>query len=207
MITAEDLAGEFGVSGKTLRSWLRRNRAHVPGQPWLFTSEEAAAVRRDYPATGSTPTPRRSRPASAQRVAVSDEAYVIDLCEQVLGEPASRQHRFDWLRGDPTESGRRARLPVDAYFPGRKSVVEYRERQHYEAAPHFDKPDRMTVSGVHRGEQRRRYDQRRETEIPRYGLRLTVLRYDQFDVDHRGRLRRTRDHDVRVIGLELSEDW
>lgn len=204
MITAEDLAAEFGVSGKTMRSWLRRNRAHAPGQPWLFTTAEAESVRRDYRASRSAPTARSSASATAPRAALSDEAYVIDLCEEVLGETASRQHRFNWLCGDPGESGRRARLPVDAYFPTHELVVEYRERQHYEAVSHFDKPDRMTVSGVHRGEQRRRYDQRRETEIPRHGLRLTVLRYDQFDVDARGRLRRNRPFDVEVIRISLS---
>ena len=133
----------------------------------------------------------------------SDEAYVIGLCEEMLGERAIRQHRFSWLQGDSNESGRRTRLPVDAYFPEHELVVEYRERQHYEAVPHFDKPDRMTVSGVHRGEQRRRYDERRETEIPQHGLALIVLRYDQFDVDTRGRLRRSRDHDLRVAEQEL----
>jgi hypothetical protein len=27
----------------------------------------------------------------------SDEAHVLDLCGQVLGESGRRQHRFDWL--------------------------------------------------------------------------------------------------------------
>jgi hypothetical protein len=31
----------------------------------------------------------------------SDEYYVLDLCDEALGERALRQHRFDWLRGDP----------------------------------------------------------------------------------------------------------
>ncbi|WP_268979252.1 hypothetical protein [Streptomyces ureilyticus] len=30
----------------------------------------------------------------------SDEAYVVDLCDQVLGETALTQHKFDWLLGD-----------------------------------------------------------------------------------------------------------
>ena len=42
------------------------------------------------------------RVVSARRArAESDEAYVLDLCDAILGEPASRQHRFDWLVGDP----------------------------------------------------------------------------------------------------------
>ena len=50
----------------------------------------------------------------------SDESYVIDLCDEVLGELALRQHTFDFLRGDPSESclsGKK--LPVDAYYPNK----------------------------------------------------------------------------------------
>ncbi|MCX5275035.1 hypothetical protein [Streptomyces virginiae] len=84
----------------------------------------------------------------------SDEAYVVGLCERILGENALPQHRFDWLLGDPGSGGRRVQLPVDAFWPGHQLVVEYRELQHDQPMPHFDKPNRLTVSGVHRGEQR-----------------------------------------------------
>jgi hypothetical protein len=47
----------------------------------------------------------------------SDEAYVLDLCDAVLGERGLRQHRFDWLRGDPGKNGRSRTLPVDGYWP------------------------------------------------------------------------------------------
>ena len=81
---------------------------------------------------------------------------MVDLCDAILREPASRQHRFDWLRlGDPGRDGRRRTLPVDAYYTGHRLVIEYRERQHEEPVAHFDKPDMLTVSGVHRGIQRR----------------------------------------------------
>ncbi len=30
-----------------------------------------------------------------------DEAYTVGLCNQVLGEQALIQHRFDWLSGAP----------------------------------------------------------------------------------------------------------
>ena len=60
------------------------------------------------------------RDLSAQSISVvvvgrdtSDEFYVLNLCDQALAETGRRQHRFDWLRGDPGASGRRARLPVD----------------------------------------------------------------------------------------------
>ncbi|HML51996.1 MAG TPA: hypothetical protein PKD84_11425 [Propionicimonas sp.] len=80
----------------------------------------------------------------------SDEYYVLDLVDEALGEKALRQHRFDWLLGDPGKSGRRDKLPVDGYWPRANIVVEYREFQHERPVPHFDKPDRLTVSGVQR---------------------------------------------------------
>lgn len=134
----------------------------------------------------------------------SDEAYVVGLCNHVLGEEALTQHRFDWLLGDPGARGRRVRLPVDAYWPGHRLVVEYRELQHDRPVPHFDKPDRLTVSGVHRGEQRALYDARRDTEIPAHGLRLVVVRPADLDADGRGRLRRDREADLAALRKALA---
>lgn len=134
----------------------------------------------------------------------SDETYVIGLCDRILGETALMQHRFDWLLGDPGAGGRRVRLPVDAYWPGHQLVVEYRELQHDQPTPHFDKPDRLTVSGVHRGEQRALYDARRDTEIPAHGLRLVVIRPADLDADSRGRLRRTEESDLAALQKILT---
>ncbi|KUL42563.1 hypothetical protein [Streptomyces regalis] len=136
----------------------------------------------------------------------SDEAYVVDLCNQVLGETALTQHTFDWLLGDPGTNGRRAKLPVDAYWPGHQLVVEYRELQHEQPVPHFDKPERLTVSGVHRGEQRALYDARRDTEIPAHGLRLVVVRPADLDADSRGRLRHSREADIAALRKILARD-
>ncbi|MFC8441152.1 hypothetical protein ACFUJT_23675 [Streptomyces griseoincarnatus] len=136
----------------------------------------------------------------------SDEAYVIGLCDRILGEPALTQHRFDWLLGDPGAGGRQVRLPVDAYWPGHRLVVEYRELQHDQPMPHFDKPDRLTVSGVHRGEQRALYDARRDTEIPAHGLRLVVVRPADLDADGRGRLRRSEEADLATLRKMLARE-
>jgi hypothetical protein len=142
---------------------------------------------------------RRSR-------ADSDEAYVVDLCDTILGKPASRQHRFGWLTGDPGRDGRRRTLPVDAYYAGHGLVVEYQERQHDEPVAHFDKPDRLTVSGVHRGIQRRIYDERRAAEIPAHGLRFVVLRPNDLTADKRGRLLRRRRTDEASLRALLLRD-
>lgn len=124
----------------------------------------------------------------------SDEFYVIDLCDEVLGAKASRQHKFDFLRGDGTH-GRM--LPVDAYYSDRKLVVEYRERQHTESVALFDK--KSTVSGVSRGEQRRIYDKRRRDVLPRHGIKLVEISYSDLMHDNRKRLMRDRQNDLAVI--------
>ena len=103
----------------------------------------------------------------------SDEHYVIDLCDEILGQTASRQHRFDFLRGDYGTT-----LPVDAYYPSLNLVIEYYESQHSESTPFFDK--RQTVSGVSRGEQRRIYDLRRQEVLPKHGINVVVIPYTAF---------------------------
>ena len=129
----------------------------------------------------------------------SDETYVLNLCDEILASRCSRQHRFEWLLGDPGKTGRQVRLPVDSYWPSHQLVVEYRERQHDEPTPHFDKPERITVSGVHRGIQRAMYDKRREKLVPTHGLRLVIIKPTDLDCDSRGRLRRNRNHDESAL--------
>ncbi|MBO5629886.1 MAG: TFIIB-type zinc ribbon-containing protein [Aeriscardovia sp.] len=130
----------------------------------------------------------------------SDEHYVINLCDEILGLKASRQHTFDFLRGDGTP-GRK--LPVDAYYPELNLVVEYRERQHTESVAFFNKKN--TVSGVSRDEQRRIYDQRRRDVLPQHGIQLVEISY--ADMKHDGQKRLVRDFqaDKKVLQSLLSQ--
>ena len=135
--------------------------------------------------------------APPSRRADSDEAYIIDLCDQTLGLCALRQHCFGFLLGDLDRKGRQRALPVDAWYPSIDLVVEYRERQHSESVPFFDR--RMTVSGVGRGEQRRIYDERRRTTLPKYGISL--IEFDFAEFHHRnGRLLRGPDDQTIIAG-------
>ena len=133
----------------------------------------------------------------------SDEAYVIDLCDRILDRKAQRQARFEFLRGDPGLSGRSVCLPVDAYWSELRLVVEYRERQHYESVPMMDR--RATISGVPRGVQRARYDDRRAVLLPQHGLSLVVLRADQFERSGRRRLCRILQADLAVVRRALKD--
>jgi hypothetical protein len=182
-----------------IRAWLRRHHGAAPGGRWVIDEATFAVL-----ASSIRPGPRHDKPAVAPtgtgRATTRDEIYVIDLCDRLLGIEASRQHRFDWLVGDPGRDGRPRPLPVDAYYEPLGLVVEYRERQHDRPVPFFDKPGQLTVSGVHRGEQRRIYDRRSDTLIPAQGLRLWVITPGDLRADHRGRLTtRTQDRDLDLL--------
>ena len=92
-------------------------------------------------------------------------------------------------------------MPVDGFYPALGLVVEYHERQHRERVGFFD--DKPTVSGVPRGEQRRRYDERRADLLPRHGYSLVVLNVDEFAHDRAKRLLRT-PQDQTVISRRLA---
>lgn len=121
-----------------------------------------------------------------------DETYVIDLCDEVLGQRAARQYRFPFLLGDSGTA-----LPVDAYYKELSLVIEYCERQHTEAVPFFDR--RITASGVSRGEQRRIYDKRRREVLPQHGIRIVNISYSDFEFDSRKRIIRNRARDILVV--------
>lgn len=158
----------------------------------------------------SEPAPKKSRKnknVSEGKNKDSDESYILDLCDEVLGLQGLRQHRFDFLLGDLHSNGKsRTRLPCDIYYPELKLVIEYNEKQHTEQVKHFDKPNKKTISGVHRGEQRRRYDKRRRTVLPEHGIKIVDFSYFDFDHKSNRRLKRNRRDDFRKIREKLIEE-
>lgn len=141
-------------------------------------------------------------PRNAQR-------YATSLLEDLLG-PAEIEKRFDWARGDSRDPSRRGvPLPFDAVWEGRKLIVEIDEQQHGEPVGFFDKPDVMTVSGVHRGEQRRIYDERKVRLARDHGY--TVVRIPASALSMNGRaiaLKRDADRSaiveiLRSAGISL----
>jgi hypothetical protein len=94
------------------------------------------------------------------------------------------------------------RLPVDAYYQELKLVVEYREKQHSEPVAFWDQ--RQTRSGCNRAQQRKMYDQLRETMLPQHGVCLILLDYSFFLHHARKRLKRDFAKDELVIRQKLS---
>ena len=159
---------------------------------WFFVFNDKYKKSTSQPKTRAITT---ICPCSKKGREDSDEYYVIGLCNEVLGRKALQQYKFAFLLGD---SGRR--LPVDAYYEDLQLVVEYCEYQHTESVPLFD--NRITVSGVSRGEQRKIYDYRRKTELPKHGIQVIQIHYTDFG--NSKRLKRNYEKDIEIVRKRLS---
>lgn len=73
-----------------------------------------------------------------------------------------------------------------------------------EARRLVDKPDKLTVSDVHCGEQRRIYDERRRALVPRTATRCTSSALPSSRSTRRGRLLREPEKD-EVLHRELLD--
>ena len=180
-------ASDYGfVNGYTVEQFL--SVAKIIGSPNKITVSEPIQ---------NIIIPTKSSVSIAKPRSLSDESYIIDLCDEVLNKKAIRQHRFDYLRGD---SG--IQLPVDAFYPLLNLVVEFKEKQHTEKVAFFDK--RQTISGVGRGEQRRIYDQRRRDILPMNGIKLIEFDYSEFEHTRSKKLLRNKSDDLIVIKRKLN---
>ncbi|MEM8520632.1 hypothetical protein [Flavobacterium sp. PL12] len=209
------LAGVFpkdNKNGLPIRNVLRRlddkNQLHlIPyvyaerknvNTNWFFQRINGQAIDKSKPPEIKLKYIKIKEPKPSSRKD-SDEHYVLDLCDQVLQVKGLRQHRFDFLLGDANAQGRKAKLPVDIYYPELNLVIEYKEQQHSKANKHFDKPDLFTVSGVHRGEQRKIYDQRRREVLPQHNIKLIEIEYSDFQFDSKDKIVRELEKDLGIV--------
>lgn len=163
---------------------------------WYFIPQNAAIPALPY----KQEKMQSKRVVAAHSRSLSDEAYVIDLCDSILEQKAERQKRFDFLLGDLHKDKKsRTKLPVDAYYENLNLVIEFQELQHSDAVPIFDKPDIKTVSGVSRDEQRKIYDQRRREELPKHEIKLIVIPHTIFSYNSQHKIIRNATQDLEKV--------
>lgn len=130
----------------------------------------------------------------------SDEHYILNLCDELLDNTASRQHRFPFLLGDfHKDKKSRTKLPVDSYYENLNLVIEYREKQRPEEATHLDKNEVKTISRVSRDEQRKIYDQRRRDVLKRKNINLIEINYYAFEYDDQMSIIRNKEKDIEIV--------
>lgn len=169
---------------------------------WYFIPENA-----EKPST-----PYKKEEVSAEKLEakkerqMSDESYVIDLCDIVLNQKAKRQYRFYFLLGDMHKDGKsRTEIPVDAYYEEFKLVIEYKESQHNSSEFYSSNQYVKTVSGVNRFEQRKIYDERKRRDLPKNGKKLIEISYAVFDCDFENKIVRNKEQDLKKVEEILKE--
>ena len=126
------------------------------------------------------------------------ERYCAKLVSDALGSIEYQEnYRFDFLRGNPTpKRPNGVKLPVDAYYPSRKFVLEFREAQHYGDRFAF-RDGRITATGEPRKEQRQKYDKKREDVLPANGVKLLIV----YDYQLKGKV----EEDLEFIKDALNQ--
>ena len=129
------------------------------------------------------------------------ERYCAKLVSDALGGIEYKSgHCFPFLRGDPTpKRPNGVTLPVDAYYPDFRLVLEFREAQHYsDRVPFWD--NRVTATGERRKEQRRKYDRKREEALPAHGIKLLIVYDCEISMNYANDLRLIKQ---KLKGLRL----
>lgn len=163
---------------------------------WYFVRDGSTYISDAPNDTGVTK--KQKRRAS---IINGDEYYVVNLCDELLEEHASRQHRFSFLLGDYHKDGiNRSILPVDAYYQNHNLVIEYMESVESSGTPY-----KRTISGVGLTEQRKLYDERRRKGLKSNEINLLEIQYSSFECNSENQLIRDHEKDMNVLRALLKE--
>lgn len=167
---------------------------------WYLVKEGGAYVPKDPKDTGV--------PKGQQRRAVrasSDAYYILNMCDQLLDQHASRQHKFGFILGDMHKDEKtRTALPVDAYYKQANLVIEFLDNGD-ELEMELGKPGRKTVSGVDRAEQRKIYALRKRKGLKSKEIPLIEIDFASFECNAENRLVRNEENDVKVLKKLLKD--
>lgn len=135
----------------------------------------------------------------------SDEFYILNLCDELLKEKASRKHTFSFLLGDMHKRGKtRTKLPLAAFYEDANLVIEFLEKENTTEA-YLNKQQVITSSGITRGEQIIRYNKRRRDVLEKKKINLIEIDYSLFECDTKNNLSRIKDKDVSLIKNILKQ--
>ena len=162
---------------------------------WYLVREGAQYVPKDEPQTISKKELAKIRRES------SDEFYVINLCDEILKQKASRQHTFDFLLGDEHKDGSKSRLTLDAYYHKSQLVIEFFEGQGEKTTT----VSKMTSNGISRIEQKAIYDKRKKETLTEKNINFFEIDYTLFECNAENKLLRNKENDVIVLKKILQD--
>lgn len=192
--------------GLPLRKVLRRldEQSALEKIPSIHAERTTEAVYWYFVKEGEVYAPKEPLPEITKKeqhflnIQNSDEYYLMDLCDEVLAQQASRKHTFDSLVGNLHKKGKgRTKLPVDAYYEDLKLVVEFYRKT--EMLENLDEEEQARVTQI------KYYDELKKKAVLKKELRLVEINYGSFESDDDGKLLRTRDKDVLVLTDALKD--
>lgn len=122
----------------------------------------------------------------------SDEFYLVNLCDELLQQEASRKHTFNTLVGSQHKRGKgRTKLPLAAYYEDLKLVIEFlRHDQDFDA---LDKKAQARIIQI------KRYHQLKKKAVLQKNLLFIEINYDAFTCDDTNKLTRNIAQDKLVL--------
>lgn len=192
--------------GLPIRKVLRSldKEAALSKMPRVHAERRAEHVYWYFVREGKEYTPTEAVPVISKKeqnilaIQNSDEYYLVNLCDELLEQKASRKHTFDTLVGSLHKRGKgRTKLPLDAYYKDLKLVIEFlKEPKEGEDVDETEQARRYQI---------KRYDERKKKAILKKELKLVEIKYAAFDCDETGKLIRNQEKDQKILKGMLKE--
>ncbi|MEQ8241189.1 MAG: hypothetical protein RIA69_18385 [Cyclobacteriaceae bacterium] len=164
---------------------------------WYFVREGFEFTATDPNDTGLTKI-QKAKLLKSQ----SDEHYLINHCDDLLGVTALRNFKFNFILGNYHKDGKtRSSLPVSAYYPEHNLVIELIVP---EDAISIDHPKRQTPEGTKRAELMGIYAERKKRGLQEKGVNFIEIPYASFAIDESGDLVREEDKDLDLLKTYLK---
>jgi len=159
---------------------------------WYFVKEGKTFTSQE---DGNTITKKEQKAIDYKN---SDQYYLISLCDELVGQEASREHTFDTLVGNLHKRGKgRTKLPLDAYYEDLKLVIELRRDR--------DPSEELDINEQERVDQVTYYNELKKKAVLKKELRLMEIKYASFDTDAHGALLKNKEQDVTVLSGYLKD--
>ncbi|WP_299260226.1 hypothetical protein [uncultured Aquimarina sp.] len=127
-----------------------------------------------------------------QAIQNSDEYYLVNLCDELLKQKASRKHTFNTLVGNLHKKGKgRTKLPLDAYYEDLKLVLEFFRKN--EITDELDEEEKARKAQI------KYYNQLKKKAILTKKLRLIEINYASFECDAENKLVKNSESDRSVL--------
>ncbi len=166
--------------------------------PTVHVERRLGSIYWYFVASGKKYTPKElispisKKEQNLRAIQNSDEYYLVNLCDELLQQKASRKHTFDTLVGNLHKRGKgRTKLPLDAYYEDLKLVLEFFRKD--EVTEELDEKEQARKAQI------KYYNELKKKAIRTKKLRLVEVNYALFECNDANKLIRNMENDTLVL--------